>query len=218
MERSVIAAGKLGRSSKEDFMSLITFFNNKGGVGKSTYAYHMAYMLERQGSRVLMVDLDPQCNLTAHVCTDDEIEEIWDGVHCSVYHAVQPLTSGAGDIIHIKPHQVGDRGVYLLPGDLLLSDFESFLAESWVQVLARQERGFRSLSAIYRLIKETEDSYDIDYTIIDVGPNFGSLNRAVMLGCDSFFVPMIPDLFSLRGSQNKWTFWYLRANPYFAAM
>jgi cellulose biosynthesis protein BcsQ len=183
-------------------MKTITFFNNKGGVGKSTFAYHMGFMLENEENRVLFVDLDPQCNLTAHICSDKEIESIWNGNNRSVYHAVQPLTSGAGDIVEIDPYQVENRKIYLLPGDLLLSDFESFLAETWVQVLARQERGFRSLSAIHRLIEDITERYSIDYVIIDVGPNFGSLNRAVMLGCDAFFVPMIPDLFSLRGSQN----------------
>ncbi|MHB1531377.1 ParA family protein [Acidithiobacillus sp.] len=183
-------------------MKSVTFFNNKGGVGKSTFSHYMGYMLEQKRQNVLFVDLDPQCNLTSHICTETEIEQIWGSANRSIYHAVEPLISAAGDVNDISPYKVDGRNIYLIPGDLMLSEFESFLAESWVQVLAGQERGYRAHSAIFRIIKKIALSLDINYVIIDVGPNFGSLNRAVMLGCDNFFVPMIPDLFSLRGSQN----------------
>jgi chromosome partitioning protein len=87
-------------------------------------------------------------------------------------------------------------------GDLLLSDFDGELSNAWTQILAGQERGYRVTSAIYRLINEFAVQNSIDYILIDLGPNLGSLNRAILLGCDHFIVPMIPDLFSLRGSQN----------------
>lgn len=43
---------------------------------------------------------------------------------------------------------------------------------------------------------------NIDYVFIDIGPNMGALNRAILLGCDNYFIPVIPDMFSLRGTQN----------------
>ena len=51
-------------------MKTIAFFNNKGGVGKTTFTFHLGYALEQIGKRVLFVDLDPQCNLTAHICSE----------------------------------------------------------------------------------------------------------------------------------------------------
>ncbi|PLK43034.1 ParA family protein [Emticicia sp. TH156] len=183
-------------------MKTIAFFNNKGGVGKTTFTYHLGYSLETLGKRVLFVDLDPQCNLTAHIFDDNEINQSWGPGGNSIHKAVEPIISGAGDFKTIPPHKVSNRNIWVFMGDLLLTDFDGELSSAWTQILAGQERGFRVTSAIYRLINEFATKNNIDYVLIDLGPNLGSLNRAILLGCDNFIVPMIPDLFSLRGSQN----------------
>lgn len=183
-------------------MKKIAFFNNKGGVGKTTFAFHMGYMLEKLKKRVLFVDLDPQCNLTAHILNDEEIDHVWSNNGSSIYDAVEPIISGSGDVHHFPPKKIDNRNVWLYAGDLLLSDYEGLLSEAWTQVLAGQERGYRASSAITRLVNRASNDLNIDYVIFDVGPNFGALNRAVLLDCDNIFVPMVPDLFSLRGSQN----------------
>ncbi len=54
----------------------ISIFNNKGGVGKTTYMYHVAHMLARRDLSVLMVDCDSQCNLTAYSLGDSEIKHL----------------------------------------------------------------------------------------------------------------------------------------------
>lgn len=175
---------------------------NKGGVGKTTFTYHLGYILEKLGKRILFVDLDPQCNLTAHICDEDTINESWGENGNSIYKVISPIISGSGDFTTVDPYKVPDRNIWVFQGDLLLSDFEGELSNAWTQILAGQERGFRVTSAIYRLIKNFSEQNEIDYVLIDLGPNLGSLNRAILLGCDNFIVPMIPDLFSLRGSQN----------------
>ncbi|WP_235488371.1 ParA family protein, partial [Frankia sp. AvcI1] len=58
-------------------MITMALFNNKGGVGKTTLAYHLAHMLQRMGHRVLAVDLDPQANLTAQFLDEDELTRLW---------------------------------------------------------------------------------------------------------------------------------------------
>lgn len=47
-------------------MKSIVFFNNKGGVGKTTFTYHIGFALEQAGKKILFVDADPQCNLSSH--------------------------------------------------------------------------------------------------------------------------------------------------------
>jgi cellulose biosynthesis protein BcsQ len=183
-------------------MKSIAFFNNKGGVGKTTFTYHLGYALETLGKRILFVDLDPQCNLTAHICDEDTINESWEPDGNSLYKVVSPIVSGAGDYQTVEPYKVPNRNIWIFMGDLLLSDFDGELSNAWTQILAGQERGFRVTSSLYRLINEFAIQNQIDYVLIDLGPNLGSLNRAVLLGCDNFIVPMIPDMFSLRGSQN----------------
>jgi cellulose biosynthesis protein BcsQ len=183
-------------------MKKIAFFNNKGGVGKTTLAIHIGYMLEKLGKKILFVDLDPQCNLTAHIVDEEIIDHAWSADGKSIYKSLEPIVSGSGDVLLFDPLKLDDRNIWLYPGDLMLSDYEGLLAEAWVQVLAGQERGFRASSAITRLVNNFAKNNDIDYVIMDVGPNFGALNRVILLDCDNIVIPMVPDLFSLRGSQN----------------
>lgn len=56
--------------TKENLMKSIVFFNNKGGVGKTTFTYHIGFALEQAGKKILFVDADPQCNLSSHLCDE----------------------------------------------------------------------------------------------------------------------------------------------------
>ena len=58
-------------------MKTIAFFNNKGGVGKTSMVYHLAWMYARLGVNVLAADLDPQANLTSMFLDDEELEPLW---------------------------------------------------------------------------------------------------------------------------------------------
>ena len=85
-------------------MKTIAFFNNKGGVGKTSLVYHLAWMYADLGLRVVAADLDPQANLTSMFLDDDRLEALWpDGSHVqTVFGALQPLLEGTGDIA--EPH------------------------------------------------------------------------------------------------------------------
>ena len=52
---------------------VIAFFNNKGGIGKTSMVYHLSWMFADRGMRVIAADLDPQCNLTAAFLDDDRL-------------------------------------------------------------------------------------------------------------------------------------------------
>lgn len=179
----------------------IVLFNNKGGVGKTTFLFHLGYALECLGKKILFVDLDPQCNLSSSICSDDEIEKTWENKN-SIYDAVEPLIKGTGDIKEIQPYVVNNRNIHLVVGDLRLSEYEELLSTAWIESLAGNEIGFRRTSSIFRIIERMADANNIDYVLIDIGPNLGSLNRAVLLSCDYFLVPLVPDLFSFRGLEN----------------
>ena len=58
-------------------MKVISLFNNKGGVGKTTLAFHLSWILSEMGKKVLMIDLDPQCNLTICGISENDLEKIW---------------------------------------------------------------------------------------------------------------------------------------------
>jgi cellulose biosynthesis protein BcsQ len=56
-------------------MKLISVFNNKGGVGKTTLTYHIAHALAEMGQKVLILDLDPQCNLTIYGVDSEKLHD-----------------------------------------------------------------------------------------------------------------------------------------------
>jgi chromosome partitioning protein len=183
---------------------IIAFFNNKGGVGKTSLVYHLSWMYAGLGLTVLAADLDPQANLTAAFLDEEQLEEFWpDGEHGkTVYGSIEPLLRGVGDIVDNPYAEEIDEKIHLLPGDLALSRFEDELSQQWPQCLDRKERGFRVISAFWRVISRIVDKHNIEIVLVDLGPNLGAINRAVLVAADYLAIPLIPDLFSLQGLKN----------------
>lgn len=184
-------------------VTIVAFFNNKGGVGKTSLVYHLAWMYAQLGKRVLAADLDPQANLTAAFLDDERLESLWGEAEsrATVFGAIQPLKAGIGDIR--DPHVENiDEGLTLLVGDLALSSYEDDLSEVWPKCLSGDERAFRVTSAFWRIIQIAAKSHEADLALIDLGPNLGSLNRAVLVSSDHVVIPLSPDLFSLKGLSN----------------
>ena len=181
----------------------IAFFNNKGGVGKTSLVYHVAWMLSDLGVRVLCADLDPQANLTAAFLDEDRLIDLWeeDREPGTVYDLVQPLLKGVGDIDRPQTERVEDN-ISLLVGDLALSNFEDELSEQWAPCLDGRERSFRVISSFWRILESARKEQPTDVTLIDLGPNLGALNRAALISADHVVIPLSPDLFSLQGLRN----------------
>lgn len=184
-----------------DMPKVISLFNNKGGVGKTTFLFHVAHYLADDGVIVLMVDCDSQCNLTAYALDDKAIERAWDEGGNSIYRAIEPVARGLGDIRNRAPTRLDDR-LSLLPGDLLLSEFEDLLGDTWNAAKGGSEPALRAQSAIFRAIQQAAEKAEAEAVLIDLGPNLGALNRAVLAGSDYIIVPVSPDLFSIRGTEN----------------
>lgn len=182
---------------------IIAFFNNKGGVGKTALVYHLAWMYQTLGLKVLAVDFDPQANLTAAFLDEDQLEEIWltPDLTNTVFRCFQPLIRGIGDIANPALERIED-GIALLNGDLQLSGFEDDLSAEWPGCLDRKERSFRVISAFWRLIQKAAIAEQVDVVLMDLGPNLGAINRSALIAADYVVVPLSPDLFSLQGLKN----------------
>lgn len=182
---------------------VIAFFNNKGGVGKTTMVYHLSWMMADRGLRVIAADLDPQSNLTAAFLDEDRLEQLLEDSSTpqSVFGAVQPLKKGTGDIDNPSVESITER-LGLVPGDMALSTFEDHLSEVWPKCMDRDERAFRVTSAFYRVVQRAGDAHKADAILIDLGPNLGAINRAALIASDFVVIPLGPDLFSLQGLRN----------------
>jgi cellulose biosynthesis protein BcsQ len=191
-------------------MKTIAFFNNKGGVGKTTLVYHLAWMFADMGHDVIAADLDPQSNLTSMFLDEDRLEELWpDGKHPNtIQGVVEPILRGIGDIQEphveaIDTHQgllSGDLG--LIAGDLALSGFEDKLSDAWPRCQLRDESAFRTMTAFYRAILKAAEQRGAKLVLIDVGPNLGAINRAVLIASQYVVIPLASDLYSLQGLRN----------------
>ncbi|HMQ54224.1 MAG TPA: AAA family ATPase [Anaerolineae bacterium] len=183
-------------------MKTVAFFNNKGGVGKTSLVYHLAWMFADHGVKTLAVDFDPQANLTAMFLDEERLEALWpdDNHPDTVYGALQPILRGLGDIAQPHVEKVSPN-LGLMAGDLGLSRFEDKLSDAWPRCHNRDEAAFRTMTAFHRLIERGME-WGAELALIDVGPNLGAINRSALIASEQVCLPLAPDLFSLQGLKN----------------
>lgn len=183
---------------------VLTFFNNKGGVGKTSLIYHLAWMFAELGKRVLIADLDPQANLTAAFLDEDSIEKLWNKPQSgsSIFECVKPL-AGVGDIVEPNLQRIATN-LYLLPGDVALSSYEDTLSNEWPNSMGDSNlyRPMRILSSFWQVMQMAADKIEADVILVDIGPNLGAINRSALLATDYVAIPLGADLFSLQGLCN----------------
>lgn len=183
---------------------ILTFFNNKGGVGKTSLIYHLAWMYSMLGKKVLIADLDPQANLTAAFLTEEEIERLWEEQQpgSTVYRCVKPL-AGVGDIVEPQLQKIS-TDLFLIPGDVELSGFEDTLSDEWPGSMGDRNlyRPMRILSAFWQVMQMGVQQIGADLILVDIGPNLGAINRSALIATDFVAIPLGADLFSLQGLKN----------------
>jgi cellulose biosynthesis protein BcsQ len=179
----------------------LTVFNHKGGVGKTTLTVNIAFALAELGKSVLLVDSDPQCNLTSYLLTDDVVDDLLNKSGTAegrtIWSALKPKLEGTGDVLVVEPQKIGGR-VSLIPGDIRLSEYEEFLGEAWTDSFKRRIGGLKATMSISDFVRAVSKQSRFDFVFYDTGPNIGPLNRVLLLDSDSFVVPVACDLFSER--------------------
>lgn len=199
---------------------VISLFNHKGGVSKTTTAFNLGWMLARKNKRVLLVDCDPQCNLTGMVLgledleSSDSIQGTKDGRPLNIREGLAPAFESRPALL--KPVACitiprNDR-LFLLPGHIGLAEYEVTLGIA--QELSGSLVTLRNLPGSLRyLIDVTSDEYKIDITLIDMSPSLGAVNQNLLSISDYFIIPMHPDYFSTMAINSlanvfpKWRAW-----------
>lgn len=179
----------------------ITLYNHKGGVGKTTLSMNIGAALAELGQRVLLVDSDPQCNLTSQLLDANRVDLLLDqsdgAKGTTLWSCMKPVVEGVGTFRPVEGIQVSPRRT-LIPGDIRLSEFELTLHDFWTASLARRVRGLNGTNALSSCVDSYCRDLNVDFVIYDCGPNVGPLNRVILLDCDFFIVPAACDLFSIR--------------------
>jgi len=203
-------------------MKIISLFNNKGGVGKSTLGYHLGNALNEMGHKTLFIDLDPQCNLTICSIDAERLHKIWEDedpfmedyekamlenplineTARSIHFLLKPTEEGLSDPERLPPPIKLDNNLHLIPGRLSLHKYENKLAERWNGVYQGDNLAIRTITNIRNICEQYSEKYSFEYVIIDTSPSLGILNKIIISTVDGFFVPAQPDMFSLYGIRN----------------
>ncbi|TQF16962.1 AAA family ATPase [Myxococcus llanfairpwllgwyngyllgogerychwyrndrobwllllantysiliogogogochensis] len=180
----------------------VAFFNNKGGVGKTTLICNIGAVLAQEyGKRVLIVDADPQCNATQYILQEKLVNSVYANPDkaFTINSVVHPLAVGRGYSGRFSPTEGGEYGVDLILGDPRLAIAEDLLSGDWKDATSGSTRGLRTTFLFSDLISRCGN---YDFVLFDMGPSLGAINRSVLLAVDFFLVPMSIDIFSLRAIEN----------------
>ena len=184
----------------------LLFANNKGGVGKTTLAFNCAMSFAKQGYKTVLIDLDPQCNLSRLALGDQQYADtLFSSTYKDIYTVLKGVIEGGSDIdlaVPMLPISNGNNNLFLLKGSVNLSFYENLLVSAYGQAASGQQNGYFVTSAIDRFLRARGLSDEIDIFVIDTSPSLSLLNRVIFLGGDYFVVPMMPDAFSVQGVEN----------------
>ena len=157
---------------------ILAVANQKGGVGKTTTAINLGASLALADQRVLLVDADPQCNLSSGVGLKGRSAQAGD-----VYDALMAEDVGDGSAF-VVPTSVS--GLFAIPADRNLAGAEIEL----VPMLAREAR-------LRRIIEPLRNRFD--YILIDCPPSLGLLTLNALVACDAVLIPLHCEYFALEG-------------------
>lgn len=187
----------------------LLFANNKGGVGKTTLAFNCAMSFAKQGYKTMLVDLDPQCNLSRLALGDGQYTDtLFSSTYKDMYDVLRGVVEGGADIdLSVSAIPVLNSGgnLSLLKGSVDLSLYENLLVSAYGQAASGNQLGYFQTSAIDRFLRVRGMNDEIDIFVIDTSPSLSLLNQIIFLGADYFAVPMMPDAFSVQGVENLGT-------------
>ncbi len=206
-------------------MKIISLFNNKGGVGKSTLGFHLGYALSELGRKILFIDLDPQCNLTISGLGQEQLHEIWaeedpyiDDYESasknlikyneviskprSIHFLLKPTEDGLNEIDKYPEPLKLAHNLDLIPGRLSIHKFENKIAERWSGAYQGDNLALRTITNVRSICERYAEKYKYDFVLIDTSPSLGILNKTIISTVDGFIVPAQPDMFSLYGIRN----------------
>jgi chromosome partitioning protein len=178
---------------------LIALFNHKGGVSKTTTAFNLGWALADRGKRILIVDADPQCNLTGTVVGFDKFDDIstFYSKHrgANISDCLDPIFKATGTTLQAaRVTKTPNPNLFLLAGsiDLAESETQISVALSTREAIPALQNIPGSLCALLRM---TATGHKIDAVIIDMSPSVGAINQCLLMGSDFFIVPTSPDYY-----------------------
>lgn len=180
---------------------VISIFNNKGGVGKTSLCWNIADTLARKDKNVLLIDFDPQCNLSIAVLGADTFVGTLPTPLAPYGTTIRAflqrfLQNTGGEEIFTHNGRNTHQNVDLIAGDFWLNIYADSLNVGADLLSGTGLSKYIVIRTIVAKIQELKTK-TYDYVIIDLPPSFGSLVRAAFYSSDYFIVPCTSDNFSV---------------------
>jgi chromosome partitioning protein len=179
---------------------VITFYNHKGGVSKTTTTFNLAvYLAEKKNLKILLVDADPQSNLTESFFSPEVDEKDEDLPGTSIYQALRPRFEGSTAKIDINtltlPHHPVYNNLQILRGDWNFSLAERFFSNALALAITESVHEKHTYNVLHNLFQDLILRNGFDHILVDLGPSSGAITNLALLSCDGYFIPVTPDRF-----------------------
>lgn len=181
---------------------IISLFNHKGGVSKTTTTFHLGWMFARLGKKVLIVDADPQCNLTGlslGLKESDELFAFYDSKqNTDIFNSVAPVFEIDNTIptFHSLRAMAKTKNPYLdvFAGNIRFSEIDVQLATAITssETIPALRKFVGAINNILRKIAQ-ENQYEI--ILVDMSPSVSATNSCILMSSDYFIVPTSPDFY-----------------------
>lgn len=181
----------------------VSVFNNKGGVGKTNTIWNLSMSLAEKDKKVLLVDFDPQCNLSIACLGDQQFSSLLErsptkphGQTIRAFALPYIQQNRLGEVyIHSPLKQLNRGKVDVVAGDFWLNNFSDILNVG-TDVISGS--GLYRFLLVSQLISQIQNNNNIEYdfVLVDLPPSFNTLVRSALYCSDYFLVPCTPDLFS----------------------
>nr|VFJ55269.1 MAG: AAA domain-containing protein [Candidatus Kentron sp. DK]VFJ55445.1 MAG: AAA domain-containing protein [Candidatus Kentron sp. DK] len=182
---------------------VISIFNHKGGVSKTTTTFHLGWKMASLGKKILIVDADPQCNLTGLTLGLDDYSSLSDFYdskkNTDIFNSLAPefnidSVSASQDRGTIPIKETKNRNMFILAGNIRFSELDTQIATALtsgdtIPVLKR------FVGSINRLIRDAANKNGIDIVLVDMSPSVSATNHCILMGSDYFIIPISPDFY-----------------------
>lgn len=182
---------------------VVSLFNHKGGVSKTTTAFHLGWKLARLGKRVLIVDADPQCNLTGLTLGIEDYDSLFkfynSKQNTDIFSSLAPVFALGGDTVSSQGGKTpiaktNNQNLFILAGNIRFSEIDTQIAtaltsSATIPILRR------FVSAFNELIRRVARDNSIGIVLIDMSPSVSATNHCILMSSDNFIIPISPDFF-----------------------
>lgn len=192
----------LQEQGNSDVASVISLFNHKGGVSKTTTVFHLGWKIAATGKRVLIIDADPQCNLTGLTLGLDDYESLvrfYDSKqNTDIFNSLAPefsldnINHSPLSVTSITPTK--NDNLFILAGNIRFSELDTQIATAMTSSNTLPVlRKF--VGAFNKLVRRLASEHNIDIVLIDMSPSVSSTNQCILMSSDYFIIPISPDFY-----------------------